>query len=100
LGKGLDRSEIGAEIGVSANRIQSRVDAMRRFGGIPITLHRLRSRSSWKTVERMWHAGATNAEIAIRIGSTPESVSEIVKSMREAGYDMPKGKPSQRKVAA
>jgi uncharacterized protein YerC len=86
--QGWTASEIGPEFGLTVTQVTSRIDAIRRVQGFPITMHRLRNREAWPVVEKCWNAGIPATEIAMEVGSTQASIWKMVKTMREAGHDL------------
>jgi transposase len=49
-----------------------------------------------RRIAEMWLAGATHAEIAAALGSTPASVQVGLSRMRRAGWDLPRRGPGGR----
>lgn len=86
--KGWTGEEIAAEVGLSYGQVRGVVQQVRDRMGLPVTLHRLRNREAWPTVERMWNEGAGVAEIALAVDSTPGSIKMMVRTMRRCGISL------------
>lgn len=81
--------EIAAELGMTANAVQSWVDRERQHHGMPLKLRRRRDRELWPYIERLWNLGKSGSEIAQALGTNPHDIWQMVKVMRQKGIDLP-----------
>lgn len=65
------------------------VIAYARETGKQVVLHRLRNRSAWQDIERLWKAGYTQPEIAEQVGTSAAAVGAMAQTMRAVGIQLP-----------
>lgn len=96
--QGQTGEQIAARLGLTYNQVRGVVEHAQRKGVTDIR-HKRSHRELWPLIERRWHEGATQREIAAEAGTTWENIAFMVQVMRKRGIDLPYRLP-RRKAAA
>lgn len=89
-GRGETSVVIARREGISPVAVMGLMKHLRQRKGEPVPLHRRRNRDLWPLIEQRWLEGATGPEIAAECGITEGNLHIMVRTMREAGIDLPR----------
>lgn len=90
--EGASSAEIGRQLGMTANAVDSWVDMQRKRGRELSRRYLPRGEkvTRFEYIGRRLRSGASAGEIAAEIGTTPDSVRNMIFRARRDGFDMPR----------
>lgn len=89
--EGVLTSEIARQLGLTAQLVRGIVRTNLRGRGIPVAYRRLppETHERYKLLGELVCKGLSNAEIAVELGTSAESISTMITRARRLGWDIP-----------